>query len=231
MCPLSFVINDGKQGDQLCCQVNGHHSSILRHHCSCDCLYEDLDSPEVLCIFLLPDTIQVLPHLSAALSGELISQVILVSAPGLHWQQKLWLNGEYSSSKRSTTLHLQVAKHKIHFKSRCWGSHAIVASSLFPLAHANLVPPSTVSGAPCDSKRPRLGKYNNARAVEFITVILHRSDAMQSISVAKSNCQIDSVNIIEQTCLVASLPFFLLFISTGRPLGKTQSITTTSRSE
>ncbi len=38
VCPLLFVINDGKQGDQLCCRVHGHHSSILRHHCSCDCL-------------------------------------------------------------------------------------------------------------------------------------------------------------------------------------------------
>jgi hypothetical protein len=90
MCPLSFVINDSKQGDQLCFQVNGHHSSILRHHRSCDSLYEDLDSPEVLCKFLLPDKTKVLPHLSAALSVESISQVILVSAPGLLWQQKLW---------------------------------------------------------------------------------------------------------------------------------------------
>ena len=55
---LLFVINDGKHGDQeLCCQDNGYHSSILCHHFSCDCLYEDLDSPEVLCKFLLTDTI------------------------------------------------------------------------------------------------------------------------------------------------------------------------------
>jgi hypothetical protein len=57
VCPLLFVINDGKQGDQLCCRVNGHHSSTLRHHRSCDCLYEDLDSPEVVCRFLSTDTI------------------------------------------------------------------------------------------------------------------------------------------------------------------------------
>ena len=57
VCPLLFVINDGKQGDQLCCRVNGHHSSTLRHHRSCDCLYDDLDSPEVLCTFLSTDTI------------------------------------------------------------------------------------------------------------------------------------------------------------------------------
>ncbi len=57
VCPLLFVINDGKQSDQLCCRVNGHHSSILRHHRLCDCLYEELDSPEVLCKFLSTDTI------------------------------------------------------------------------------------------------------------------------------------------------------------------------------
>jgi hypothetical protein len=56
VCPLLFVINDGKQGDQLCCRVNGHHSSTLRHHRSCDCLYADLDSPEVHCTFLTTDT-------------------------------------------------------------------------------------------------------------------------------------------------------------------------------
>ena len=52
VCPLLFVINDGKQGDQLCCRVNGHHSSIRRHHRSCDCLFDDLDNPEFECSFL-----------------------------------------------------------------------------------------------------------------------------------------------------------------------------------
>ena len=53
VCPLLFVINDGKQGDQLCCHVNGHHSSICCHHSwSCDCLFDDLDNPEVECSFL-----------------------------------------------------------------------------------------------------------------------------------------------------------------------------------
>jgi hypothetical protein len=27
VCPLLFVINDGKQGNQLCCRTNGHHRS------------------------------------------------------------------------------------------------------------------------------------------------------------------------------------------------------------
>ncbi len=31
VCPLLFVINDGKQGDQLFCQINGHHSSTFFH--------------------------------------------------------------------------------------------------------------------------------------------------------------------------------------------------------
>ncbi|KAI2491812.1 hypothetical protein MHU86_22751 [Fragilaria crotonensis] len=57
VCPLLFVINDGKQGDQLCCRINGHHSSTLRHHRSCDCLYEDLDNPDVECTFLSTETI------------------------------------------------------------------------------------------------------------------------------------------------------------------------------
>ena len=59
-------------------------------------------------------------------------------------------------------------------------------------------------------KYPGLGKYNNARAVEFIAVIRHRSDSIKSISVVKSNCQIDSVNIIEQTYLHRSIPVGVL---------------------
>jgi hypothetical protein len=55
VCPLLFVINDGKQGDQLCCRINGHHSSTLRHHRSCDCLYENLDVPDFECTFLTTD--------------------------------------------------------------------------------------------------------------------------------------------------------------------------------
>jgi hypothetical protein len=57
VCPLLFVINDGKQGDQLCCRTNGHHSSTLRHHRSCDCLYDDLDNADVHCSFMLSDTV------------------------------------------------------------------------------------------------------------------------------------------------------------------------------
>jgi hypothetical protein len=57
VCPLLFVINDGKQGDQLCCRINGHHSSTLRHHRSCDCLYENLDDPDFECTFLTTDAI------------------------------------------------------------------------------------------------------------------------------------------------------------------------------
>ena len=57
VCPLLFVINDGKQGDQLCCRINGHHSSTLRHHRSCDCLYENLDDPDFECTFLSSDAI------------------------------------------------------------------------------------------------------------------------------------------------------------------------------
>jgi hypothetical protein len=31
VCPLLFVINGGKQGDHLCCQINGQHSSTYGH--------------------------------------------------------------------------------------------------------------------------------------------------------------------------------------------------------
>ena len=51
MCPLRFVIKDS---NQLCCCVNGHHSSICCHHRLYDCLFDDLDNPEVECSFLLP---------------------------------------------------------------------------------------------------------------------------------------------------------------------------------
>ena len=57
VCPLLFVINDGKQGDQLCCRANGHHPSIRRHHRSCDCLFDDLDNPDVQCTFLTTNAI------------------------------------------------------------------------------------------------------------------------------------------------------------------------------
>ena len=57
VCPLLFVINDGKQGDQLCCRITSHHSSILRHHRSCHCLYDDLDDPDLQCTFLTTETI------------------------------------------------------------------------------------------------------------------------------------------------------------------------------
>jgi hypothetical protein len=50
--PLLFVINDGKQGDQFCGCVNGHHSNTRRHHRSCDCVYEDLSNANVQCKFL-----------------------------------------------------------------------------------------------------------------------------------------------------------------------------------
>ena len=52
VCPLLFVINDGKQGDQLCGRFNGHHRSTIRHHRSCNCCFEDLDNPNVTCTFL-----------------------------------------------------------------------------------------------------------------------------------------------------------------------------------
>ena len=57
VCPLLFVINDGKQGDQLCCRTNSHHRSTPRHHRSCDCVFEDLDNPDVECSFLCTDFI------------------------------------------------------------------------------------------------------------------------------------------------------------------------------
>jgi hypothetical protein len=57
VCPLLFVINDGKQGDQLCCRTNGHHRSQRRHHRSCDCGFDDLDNPDVQCTFLTTDAI------------------------------------------------------------------------------------------------------------------------------------------------------------------------------
>jgi hypothetical protein len=37
--------------------MNGHHSSMNRHHRSCDCLFDDLDNPVVECTFLDVDTI------------------------------------------------------------------------------------------------------------------------------------------------------------------------------
>lgn len=52
VCPLLFVINDGKQGDQLCGRYNGHHRSTVRHHRSCNCSFEDLDNPNITCSFL-----------------------------------------------------------------------------------------------------------------------------------------------------------------------------------
>ena len=57
VCPLLFVINDGKQGDQLCCRANGHHRSQRRHHRSCDCQFDDLDNPDIQCTFLTTDVI------------------------------------------------------------------------------------------------------------------------------------------------------------------------------
>jgi hypothetical protein len=47
VCPLLFVINDGKQGDQLCGLVNGHQKSQRRHHQSCNCKFDDLDNPDI----------------------------------------------------------------------------------------------------------------------------------------------------------------------------------------
>ena len=32
VCPLLFVLYDGKQGGQLCCRVNGHHPNQRHHH-------------------------------------------------------------------------------------------------------------------------------------------------------------------------------------------------------
>ena len=58
ICPLLFVINDGKQGDQLCGRANGHHPSQRRHYRSCDCMvYEDLDNPDVRCSFLTTEMV------------------------------------------------------------------------------------------------------------------------------------------------------------------------------
>ena len=52
ICPLLFVINDGKQGDQICGRFVGHSEHTVRHHRSCDCVYDDLDNPDVACSFL-----------------------------------------------------------------------------------------------------------------------------------------------------------------------------------
>ena len=54
---MLFVINDGKQGDQLCCCANGHHQSERRHHRSCDCQFDDLANPDLQCTFLTTDVI------------------------------------------------------------------------------------------------------------------------------------------------------------------------------
>jgi hypothetical protein len=51
VCPLLFVINDGKQGDQHCGRVYGHHKSQRRHHRSCNCELNDLDNPDIQCTF------------------------------------------------------------------------------------------------------------------------------------------------------------------------------------
>ena len=54
VCPLHFVINNGtKQCDQSCGRMSGHHSSMIRHHRSCNCVYEDLDNPHVAVHFLM----------------------------------------------------------------------------------------------------------------------------------------------------------------------------------
>ena len=53
VCPLLFVINDGKQGDQLCGRYSGHHRSTIRHHRSCNCCFDDLDNPDITCSFLV----------------------------------------------------------------------------------------------------------------------------------------------------------------------------------
>lgn len=58
VCPLLFVINDGKQGDQLCGRANGHHRSQRRHHRSCNCVFENLDNPDVKCTFLMTEEIR-----------------------------------------------------------------------------------------------------------------------------------------------------------------------------
>ena len=52
VCPLLFVIIDGKQGDQLCGRVNGHHKSQRCHHRSCNCEFDDLNNPDIQFTFL-----------------------------------------------------------------------------------------------------------------------------------------------------------------------------------
>jgi hypothetical protein len=52
ICLLLFVINDGKQGDQICGRFVGHSPHTVCHHRSCDCVYDDLDIPDVACRFL-----------------------------------------------------------------------------------------------------------------------------------------------------------------------------------
>ena len=55
-CFLSLTMAS-KKGDQLCCRVNGHHSSIRHHHRSCDCPFDDLDNPEFQCQFLSTESV------------------------------------------------------------------------------------------------------------------------------------------------------------------------------
>jgi hypothetical protein len=62
VCPLLFVINDCRQGDQLCGRMNKYHSSMNCHHQSCDCLLDDLDNPDVECTFLDVETINNICH-------------------------------------------------------------------------------------------------------------------------------------------------------------------------
>jgi hypothetical protein len=57
ICPLLFAINDGKQGNQLCCHTNSHHRSTPWHHRSCDYVFDNLDNPDVQCSFLCTDFI------------------------------------------------------------------------------------------------------------------------------------------------------------------------------
>ena len=53
ICPLLFVINDGKQGEQICGRFVGHSEHTVRHHHSCcDCVYDEFDNPDVACSFL-----------------------------------------------------------------------------------------------------------------------------------------------------------------------------------
>jgi hypothetical protein len=52
VCPLLFVINDGKQDDQLCGRVNGHQQSQSRHHRSCNCKFNDLNLLDIQRTFL-----------------------------------------------------------------------------------------------------------------------------------------------------------------------------------